>query len=224
MTKNNMPSEQLKEQLRAQREGQEKEIFIRLHRSISWYKAAEEQEGNVDLQFISLWISFNACYGIDYSRELAEQGKGERVSVATFLEKIVSLDTEGKLYYLIWEHFSSEVKCLIENKYVFSPFWKYQKGDTHINYEEKIAQSIVVAKRFLAQGQVDKLLSIIFDRLYMLRNQLFHGGATHNSGVNRSQVNDGTKMLMHILPVIIEIMIENHEEDWGEVFFPVVPQ
>ena len=31
----------------------------------------------------------------------------------------------------------------------------------------------------------------VFDRLYVLRNQLVHGGSTWNSGINRTQVRDG---------------------------------
>ena len=37
---------------------------IRIHRAISWLKQAEK-EANVDMKFIALWISFNACYSHD---------------------------------------------------------------------------------------------------------------------------------------------------------------
>lgn len=40
-------------------------LTIRLHRSISWLKSAEKQDGNLDMKFISLWIAFNACYAVD---------------------------------------------------------------------------------------------------------------------------------------------------------------
>jgi len=42
---------------------------IRLHRAISWLQCAEDQNDNLDLQFISLWIAFNACYAIPLHRE-----------------------------------------------------------------------------------------------------------------------------------------------------------
>lgn len=38
------------------------------------------------------------------------------------------------------------------------------------------------------------LLGIVFDRLYVLRNQLFHGGAARNSRVNRQQIGDGASL------------------------------
>ena len=37
-------------------------LTIRIHRAISWLKSAEKQEGNLDMKFVSLWVSFNACY------------------------------------------------------------------------------------------------------------------------------------------------------------------
>lgn len=33
---------------------------------------------------------------------------------------------------------------------------------------------------------------------------------------------DGCKILINLLPIIIEIMMENPEEDWGEIFYPSI--
>lgn len=38
---------------------------IRLHRAISWIKAAEEQEKNQDLRLICLWVAANSLYAMD---------------------------------------------------------------------------------------------------------------------------------------------------------------
>jgi hypothetical protein len=56
----------------------------------------------------------------------------------------------------------------------------------------------------------------------VLRNQLVHGGATWNSTVNRSQVRDGAAVLGWLLPVMIDIMMNNSDRDWGKPFYPVV--
>ena len=63
---------------------------------------------------------------------------------------------------------------------------------------------------------------MLFDRLYVLRNQLVHGGATWNSSINRAQVKDGAAVLGWLLPVFIDIMLENPDQDWGKPFYPVV--
>ena len=66
------------------------------------------------------------------------------------------------------------------------------------------------------------VLLVLFDRLYVLRNQLVHGGATWNSSINRAQVKDGAAVLGWLLPVFIDIMLENPDRDWGKPFYPVV--
>jgi hypothetical protein len=66
------------------------------------------------------------------------------------------------------------------------------------------------------------VLSTIFDRLYVLRNQLVHGGATWNGSVNRDQVRDGAALLKWLLPTFIDIMMDNATRDWGKPFYPVV--
>lgn len=66
------------------------------------------------------------------------------------------------------------------------------------------------------------MLSIIFDRLYVLRNQLLHGGATWNSKINRQQVTDGGKILAKLIPAIISLLIDAEKIDFGDIMYPVV--
>ena len=66
------------------------------------------------------------------------------------------------------------------------------------------------------------ILEILFDRLYTLRNQLMHGGATWNGKVNRSQVTDGQSIISFLIPNFLEIMMNNQNENWGKLNFPVV--
>jgi hypothetical protein len=67
-----------------------------------------------------------------------------------------------------------------------------------------------------------RVLAIVFDRLYVLRNQLVHGGATWNSGVNRQQVKDGAAILGTLLPLLLDLMITHPAQDHGEILYPVV--
>jgi hypothetical protein len=66
------------------------------------------------------------------------------------------------------------------------------------------------------------ILEILFDRLYTLRNQILHGGATWNSKVNRSQVQDGQSIIGFLIPNFLQIMMDNQNENWGKLVFPVV--
>ena len=65
---------------------------------------------------------------------------------------------------------------------------------------------------------------MLFDRLYVLRNQLVHGGATWNSSVNRDQVKDGARILAFIVPIFVDLMMDNPDRDWGAPYYTVVDE
>jgi hypothetical protein len=60
--------DELKAQLRSCRQEMPEDNAVRLHRALSWMRSAAGQQENPDLQFISLWIAFNSCYGVDEER------------------------------------------------------------------------------------------------------------------------------------------------------------
>lgn len=191
---------------------------IRLHRAISWLKSAEEHEKNPDIRYISLWIACNSCYSMQVQDK--EQTR-ERDRFADFAGKLSALDTEKRLYNMLWNKFTGPVRLLIENQFLFSPFWEHQRGHVK-DWKQSHEQAMTVANRFLSEGNVKGLLQIVLDRLYTLRNQLMHGGATYKSKLNRAPLRDGCNMLSAMLPVILEIMMEHPEEDWGEISYPPI--
>ena len=58
-------------------------------------------------------------------------------------------------------------------------------------------------------GRMDtqKMMGIMFDRLYTLRNQLLHGGATWNSNINRSQISQGAEIMGQVLNIQSELFL-----------------
>jgi hypothetical protein len=62
----------------------------------------------------------------------------------------------------------------------------------------------------------------VLDRLFVLRNQLIYGGATYKGRVNREQVQDGAGLLGTLMPIMIEIMMNANDQDWGDIAYPVV--
>jgi len=77
--------ELLKEQLKLARENISENQATRLHRAISWLGCAVEQSDNVDLQLISLWISFNALYAVD---EGGSESLAERFAFLRFVKRV----------------------------------------------------------------------------------------------------------------------------------------
>ena len=136
---------------------------------------------------------------------------------------MVRLDTERRIYNELWEGFAGPIRVLMQNRYVFNPFWQHHNGIAgYEDWEERFKASAGSFARTFAAQDTARTLSLVFDRLYVLRNQLVHGGATWNSAVNRNQVRDGAAILGFLMPVFVDVMMDNPHEDWGQPFYPVV--
>ena len=123
----------------------------------------------------------------------------------------------------MWARFSQEIRTLLQNKYVFAPFWHFQNGAAEYkDWQARLDSSQQMIAGAIRQFDTSRMLTIVFDRLYVLRNQIVHGGATWNSSINRSQVKDGAAVLGWMLPLFIDIMMENPGQDWGRPYYPVV--
>lgn len=192
-------------------------LTIRLHRAISWLKSAEKQEGNLDIKFLSLWIAFNACYAVDIN---GLNSKPEKAKLRDFTSSLVEFD-RVRLYNLFWEKYSGPVRVLIENKFVFEKFWEYNRGEVE-DYQPAFNKSITTALNCLSKENIEGLLEIVLERLYTLRNSIVHGGSTFNSKLNRAQLKDACNIMQLLVPIIIDIMLENNQHDWGEIAYPVV--
>jgi hypothetical protein len=208
----------LKAQLKQQPERYPDSSRIRLHRAISWLRRAEREDGDADARFIFLWITFNAAYASEFGAE-----DPERVRFRQFIAQLVAVDTRKCLHQAVFERFSGPIRALIENRFVFEPFWRaLREHDASPRWEAAFASSRKAALAAVLKGQTETVLSIVFDRLYVLRNQLIHGGATWASSLNRAQVKDGARILMTLVPAIIELMLDHPELDVGDILYPVV--
>lgn len=127
------------------------------------------------------------------------------------------------LYNILWDKFSGPIRILIDNKFAFKPFWEAQKGKK-IDWEKAFLNEKQKAFKLLNGRNVSELLQIVIQRLYVVRNQLVHGGATYKSSVNRAQVKDAQRILSYLIPAVIELMIENSDLDWGDISYPVIEE
>ena len=194
-------------------------LELRLHRAESWLKCSENYTEDNDIAFISQWIAFNSCYLTDTEKE---ERLCERESFLDFIRTLVSNDKENRIEECLWNNYSDFIRTLIDNHYVYSLFWISIRQDNS-NWKEPFETSKRIALKALSERNVVLVMSIVLDRLYCLRNQLMHGGATYHGRVNRQQVKDGKKMLSELMPIVIKIMkITGSEYDWGEVSYPVI--
>lgn len=195
------------------------DVYLRVHRSLSWLKAADEAS-SPDAKFIFLWIAFNAAY----AQELKSgQELMKRDSFKEFLGSLLRLDRDDTIYGIVWKNYSGKIRLFIDNQHVTRYFWDFHNGRlTEAEWIKKFDKSRAMAQRALAIKDTAVFVGILFDRLYVLRNQLVHGGATWKSKVNRDQVRDGSHILQDIVPAIIHIIMENPSEPWGKPCYPPV--
>lgn len=210
----------LKARQRASRDGFPESLALRTHRALSWLQRAERETEDSDARFVFLWIAFNAAY----ANEIPNRARfSEKRLQLRFLNRLIDADKDKLLYQLVWQEFTSSIRALINNQYVFQPFWDYQNGTlSEAEWQERFERSKAGATRALGAMNTKKLIAAIFDRLYVLRNQIVHGGSTWNSAVNRSQINDGVKILGYMVPLTIYLMMENPGQLWGDPCYPVV--
>ena len=159
----------LKRRQREEREGYPTNLGLRIHRALSWLDRAEQCESDDDARFIFLWIAFNAAY----ANEIGDRDRDPEQKVfGRFLNKLVELDSEDTLYELIWTEFPRSIRLLLDNKFVYQPFWDYHNGLLEeVEWKSKFDKAKGAANKALAGHQTVTVLSIILSRMYTLRNQ-----------------------------------------------------
>ena len=186
---------------------------------MSWLTRAEEETCDDDAAFIFYWIAFNAAYAQDNPRF---PGPTARDRFADFFDTILRLDRDDSIYDAIWHRFSDSIRILFDNKFVFQPFWDHHAGRTRDSWERAFQRSRDRVHGALSERDTAVILNILFDRLYVLRNQIMHGGATWRSSVNRAQVRDGARIMAFLTPMFVDLMMSNPDVEWGPPDYPVV--
>lgn len=210
---------ELKTRQRAERHAHSPNLAIRVHRSLSWLNRAEQAD-DLDGRYVFLWIAFNAAYAteIDDQQRLSEQG-----TFKAFLAKLSDLDQQNALEDLVWHAFPSNIRVLLDDPYVFQSFWDHQSGKiSKAQWQQRFDAGKQRAKAALGARDTNGVLAVVFSRLYTLRNQLIHGGATWNGKINRDQLRDCVAILGQLVPLVIEIMLDNPNTLWGDACYPVL--
>ena len=202
-----------------------KVLLTRARRALSWLEKSEK-ENSQDAKFIFLWISLNCTYS---KHTLQEDDRDLRNN---FFELILESDDKKKsIWYLLNERYPEEITLIINNEHIYIDFWKDEKHSFNqqkkllwqasMDYENnKITDKLIDSKNNKSKEDVIYILNILFSRLYVLRNQIFHGGSTFEGSVNRTQVDDGSNLMQYLVPLFIKIMLENPQNSYSEVPYP----
>ncbi|GLP96996.1 HEPN domain-containing protein [Paraferrimonas sedimenticola] len=210
---------ELKLRQRSERDTYPDSMGMRVHRALSWLDRAERCEDD-DGKIIFLWVAFNAAYANDVAEEYRES---ERTMFQNFLCALQDNDTKGLLSSVVWTQFTGPIRVLLQNQYIFQPFWDSLNGkESGKDWQQRFADANSFVSRALSRQETAEVLTVVMQRIYTLRNQLVHGGATWDSNVNRDQIRDCKHILEEVVPAILEIMMDNPRSFIGSHHYPVV--
>ncbi|HCH0716088.1 TPA: hypothetical protein NKO89_000056 [Vibrio parahaemolyticus] len=210
---------ELKQRQRNERSDYSPNLGIRVHRALSWLNKAEQCTDD-DSKFTFLWIAFNSAYAQEFEQKLVY---GEKGLYQEFLDKLVSVDATNKLHNIVWSEYAGTIRLILENEFILQSYWDFQRERiSEQDWKNHRSKAKTAASKALGQCNTAVVLSILFSRLYTLRNQIIHGGATFNSSANRKQLRDCTSILEMLIPNIIELMMDNKSVLWGAPVYPLI--
>lgn len=188
---------------------------IRFHRCCSWLERVEAMNGeDPDLTLAAQWIAFNALYG-QWDERLREPA-ADRECWRRFLDRIVRLDRDGRIPATLDAH-RKLVLAILDDAYLANFFWKDPSPKKALQTTRDRRQ----ASLWYQERRYGIILESTVDRIYLLRCQILHGAATHNSRLNRTPLRRCTTMLSHLLPAILLVLIDHGaDEDWGAMCYP----
>ncbi len=196
---------------------------LRLRRARSWVDKAKQcmEADDPDSAFLFYWIAFNALYA---NEQEVDRDRSRRVIRKQFIKQCHRLEirqNNKRLYDFAWDH-SSLINNLLNNQYLFGPYWEeVTESIKDKTYREKmISQNKAFWRQFRERANANRVYELLFHRLQLLRNQLAHGSATYQGSLNRDQVKSSARFMHEVVPMFLSIFREHPEEDWGRPPYP----
>ncbi|MFH7765914.1 hypothetical protein [Acinetobacter sp. BSP-28] len=191
---------------------------LRIQRSLSWLKKALVFHDDLDLQFIMVWVAFNALYA---QEQAADQ---EQHTLKQFLSLMCHKDGDQKVFRILWEKKQPIIRLLLSNPYLYQSFWDWRNQKiSEATWRSDFDTEKQQLQQILQDHDSVSLLVSLFSRLMTLHRQLSQGGATYNSAINRTQLANACSVLAVLVPTFIQILLENVENiDFSKPFYPVV--
>ena len=195
-----------------------KATLLRTGRANSWISYAEGEPARPDVVFVFLWIAFNALYGRPESLGVDRTSEGWYFD--KYLDDVVSLDTHSRIERVLatqWRH----VEGILYNPFVSGAFWSRYRERGY--FDE--GRFVIETRQELAGAGTAGKLKLVLDRMYVLRNQVFHGSTTSiaRGTTGRQQVVQGSSIMRHLVPLLSLLTMENCEHGWEPPDFPGNP-
>ena len=207
-------------QSKRKKEDIKKNNSLRAQRVSAWLKHARitdkvsAYEESPAVSFVLYWIAFEAAFVV--------ARVSDECQMKHFITQAVTADkkTFTKTLAQNREH---AVK-IMEMRVTHKGFW--EKGDlrTHSEWWKNFGEEL---KDFKSQkASTAEQLCTVFERLRIVRHQIFHGGSSMDKSLGKTQVEHGLKLLAAFIPkfekAIKDGMKKSPPTNWEQVPFPHV--
>lgn len=195
---------------------------VRLCRVETWLRRAEAAlvADDPDVAFVLYWIAFNAAY----ARDVSPKNPDTLTAIRRYFNDLLDVDHRDTIRDAIWNDCDDQIHSVVDIEYLYRTYWDHANAEPEetvewtggFNSDKSLVRDALQTNQY---DHIRTVLRIVFDRLYVLRNQLVHGGAQFESHYNRDSVFDGARIMASLVPVFLDLMRASHGMEWGRPFF-----
>lgn len=113
----------------------------------------------------------------------------------------------------------TEALQLVNLEFLYRGYWDESLRDVDL----KVTNAVNLAEVAWERGTPDEHVKNVFDRIYVLRNQVFHGAAKYGSSKNRESVRPAVAVLSKLIPLFRDI-VKNQGPEWRIETLPFPPK
>lgn len=166
------------------------------------------------------WIGFNAWYG-----RLNETGQGRYLrpgddDARWFLRRICDLDSGTARIEAPVSAVRKDAASLLKSRYLTEACWREGYSPT---VKRQLEEETTAAEQAVTTGDFHSYLAtLLWGRVRVLRNQIFHGCSTNRDSLNKDTLGPALRVLDELIPVFVEVMEArvDKENEWPRIPFP----
>ncbi|MBH58728.1 MAG: hypothetical protein CMJ82_16270 [Planctomycetaceae bacterium] len=129
---------------------------------------------------------------------------------------LLELDEDEHVAFVIRRQ-DRRIHEMFASKYLNRKNWRKHEIKDH----DQRDQSVLAYQQWRQTQNWARIFDGLLDRIYLIRCQMVHGGATYNSGKNRRSVNDCNVVLNELINAVCMILIDKGtDHDWGIMCYP----
>lgn len=217
----------------------------RLQRSSSWLSKAMQMDSDPEARFIFMWIALNALCGVRQEVLKTEWWESEKNllphlyrkqgvdmdsrELEWFLWRVCGLDLGQGMLKRLLRTYQSDIRIILQTEYLMPNYWSWEHGENEVEkWKEsgRTAVERVIRSNANREATYRVLCEIIAWRLRTLRNQLFHGSATHTHSKRRAagkgELEAGSRFLEELIWRFLVLMAgpSGQARDWPPCRYP----